>query len=478
MIKKIFSALLLATSLVACTDDYTDWSAPQSNPQPETVSFGNGSVTPVGVIDFAAGVADKVQVCSITAPTSSSADYGTAIYKLNLGNTSLDISADGMIASETLKTYIVSNYGKAPVEREITSTVEQWISNGSTTIKTATSAEFSVKAVLDAPEIYPHLYLIGAPSAWNPTCTTLPFTRDESQSVYDNPVFTITVPVADGGDTWFAFADDKTVETGDWKMVFGALEGNGTNKVGETGFFSRRADLPEDCGDGSFKVSVNGDAKFMKITVNVMDGTYLIEKINFAPFIYEIGNNTGWNTSNPLSGDGEGNYKGYCWMDGEYKFKPNGEENNWNGDWEMVEDKGNNEFTFDANGNGNFPSLNGFYEMNIDLVNMTAKMVEVKSITCVGNHNGWTVDDASQHMTYNKEAGCWEITTTLKNGFKFAMNDAWDTSWGGADGNPANYDNLSQNGGKDLDAPEGEGEYKVQLYLSCEGNNKVVLTKQ
>ena len=88
MIKKIFSALLLATSLVACTDDYTDWSAPQSNPQPETVSFGNGSVTPVGVIDFAAGVADKVQVCSITAPTSSSADYGTAIYKLNLGNTS------------------------------------------------------------------------------------------------------------------------------------------------------------------------------------------------------------------------------------------------------------------------------------------------------------------------------------------------------------------------------------------------------
>ena len=117
-----------------------------------------------------------------------------------------------------------------------------WVNNSIEAIKIS-SDEFQIKAKLDAPEIYPHLYLIGAPSEWKPTCTTLPFTRDESQSVYDNPVFTITVPVADGGDTWFAFADDKTVETGDWKMVFGALEGNGTNKVGETGFFSRRADL-------------------------------------------------------------------------------------------------------------------------------------------------------------------------------------------------------------------------------------------
>ena len=54
MIKKIFSALLLATSLVACTDDYTDWSAPQSNPQEDAVTFGNGSVAPVGTIDMAA----------------------------------------------------------------------------------------------------------------------------------------------------------------------------------------------------------------------------------------------------------------------------------------------------------------------------------------------------------------------------------------------------------------------------------------
>ena len=477
MIKKILFGFALIASMASCTDDYTDWATPQSNPQEEAVTFGNGSVAPVGTIDMAA-LADgqtTVQVCTITAPTASDEEY-SAQYALTIDGTDIDMDANGNVKVADIKTYIESNYGKAPVERTLNAKVTMWVNNSNEAIKIS-SGEFQIKAKLDAPEIYPHLYLIGAPSAWDPTCTTLPFTRDESQSIYDNPVFTITVPIAEG-DTWFAFADDKTVETGDWSNVFGTREGNGKNYIGQTGFFARRSELPSECGDGSFMITVNGDAKYMKITVNVLDGTYLIEKINFAPFIYEIGNNTGWNTSNPLSGDGEGNYKGYCWMDGEYKFKPNGEVDNWDGDWEMVSDLGNNEFTFDANGNSNFPSLNGFYEMNIDLANMTAKMVEVKSITCVGNHNGWNQADAAQHMTYNKDAGCWELTTTLKDGFKFAMNDDWAVSWGGANGDPAAYDNLTQNQGKDLNVPEGEGSYKVQLYLSCEGYNKVVLTKQ
>ena len=104
MFKKIFSALLLATTMVACTDDYTDWAAPQQNPQPETVTFGDGSVSEVGQIDFATELPEYVQVCNITAPTASSAEYSTLIYKLNLGTTSMEIGADGTIPAETLKT--------------------------------------------------------------------------------------------------------------------------------------------------------------------------------------------------------------------------------------------------------------------------------------------------------------------------------------------------------------------------------------
>ena len=53
MKKYIFSALVLATSMVACTEDYTDWTNPQHNDQPAVVSFGNGSVAAVGLIDYA-----------------------------------------------------------------------------------------------------------------------------------------------------------------------------------------------------------------------------------------------------------------------------------------------------------------------------------------------------------------------------------------------------------------------------------------
>jgi hypothetical protein len=81
-------------------------------------------------------------------------------------------------------------------------------------------------------------------------------------------------------------------------------------------------------------------------------------------------------------------------------------------------------------------------------------------------------------MTYNTTEKCGEITTDLTNGFKFAMNDDWSVSWGGANGDAASYDLLTQNNGKDLDAPAGDGTYNVKFYLTCEGKNKVVLTKQ
>ena len=53
MIKKILLGMTLLMSMVSCTEDYTDWGNPQSNPKEEAVSFGNGSVTPVDVINLA-----------------------------------------------------------------------------------------------------------------------------------------------------------------------------------------------------------------------------------------------------------------------------------------------------------------------------------------------------------------------------------------------------------------------------------------
>lgn len=63
-------------SMVSCTEDYTDWANPQSNPdKEEAVSFGDGSVTPEGVINLKDVTGDKVKVASIVAPTSTKDTY-------------------------------------------------------------------------------------------------------------------------------------------------------------------------------------------------------------------------------------------------------------------------------------------------------------------------------------------------------------------------------------------------------------------
>lgn len=471
MFKKLILGVTLVSAMVACTEDFTDWSEPQQNAQPEIATFGDGSVSPVALIDFASldAALDSVAVCSIVAPTSSDAAYSAPSYVLHLSDAAFNIGTSGKMAVSDLKLFLESTYGKAPYERQVQATVEQWISNGATSIKTATSEPFTVKAKLLAPVIYPHLYLIGAPSEWSPTCTTMPFTHS-GKDVYDDPMFTVTFPVADG-EVWFAFADDKTVESGDWANVFGAMEGNGANKVGETGYLARRSELTD---DGSFKVSVDGDAKYVKVTVDMLNGTYLIEKVSYGEYIYEIGNESGWSTSHPLYGaNGDGKYQGYYYLDGEFKFKPN-PGGNWDGDYEWL---GDNKL---GQGSDNFPNPGaGFYQIDVDLAEGTYAVTEVKSITVVGNFNGWNQADAATHMTYNKAENCWEATLDLAgNGVKFAMNDEWTVSWGGANGNAAAYDNLSQNGGKDLDLPEGDGTYLIKLYLAYEGANKVVFTKQ
>lgn len=88
-------------AMVSCTEDYTDWANPQINPEEEAVAFGNGSVTPVDVINLANVTEEKIQVASIVAPTSSDAGY-TPTIKINLGDKTYDIDNDGKMATADL----------------------------------------------------------------------------------------------------------------------------------------------------------------------------------------------------------------------------------------------------------------------------------------------------------------------------------------------------------------------------------------
>lgn len=175
----------------------------------------------------------------------------------------------------------------------------------------------------------------------------------------------------------------------------------------------------------------------------------------------------------------DGIYQSYNYLDGAFKFKPNAD--NWTGDWGQDPNGAYGDLVEDGEEDCNaadksFPDEvkpAGFYQIDVDITTMSWSITAVNSITMVGDFNGWTVDDAAMHMTYNQAEGCWEISYTFASDaeVKFAMNDDWSTSWGGADGDGSNFGNLTQYSGANLKVPAGS--YTVKLYLSCEGANKV-----
>ena len=202
MKKNILYALALATTMVACTDDYTDWAAPQEN-GPEDAKSVSVSVSAASAIDFATSTAENVTIFS---PSFTAEDGATATYKVTLSpedNSASAVlnSADGTVPAEELKNAVISFYGKAPTPRILNAVVDAYVDVKGQTIK-VTAPAVAVNVTLDAPQISKMYYIIGEPSEWNPTCTTMPFSHSNA-NVYDDPVFTVLIPAVDNDGDGF-----------------------------------------------------------------------------------------------------------------------------------------------------------------------------------------------------------------------------------------------------------------------------------
>ena len=183
--------------------------------------------------------------------------------------------------------------------------------------------------------------------------------------------------------------------------------------------------------------------------------------------IYEIGNESSWGASHLLLGNGSGQYSGYYYLNGEFKFKPN--RDNWDDDFEKVSgDAYAGTLTTGGGPNIDGPEA-GVYKIDVDLTAMTYQLTAITSVSIIGSVQGnW---DTDVDLTYNVEAGCWETTAELNAGeWKFRANHDWAINWGGSESN------LTQDG-SNLQLAEA-GTYKVQLFLSYAGAHHCSVTKQ
>ena len=441
MIKKILLGMTLLMSMVSCTEDYTDWGNPQSNPQEEAVSFGDGSVTPADVIDLAKVETEKVKVASIVAPTSSNAAY-TPNYKINFDGQSFDIDADGNMATAELTSYIVDKYGKRPTERDIDATLDAWVSNGATAVKMATSEKFQIKAIPEAPVIEEGYYLVGDMfttddvNGW--TKEVAKAFNHSDKDVYEDPVFTVSFETTKADQYW-KIIPKKNIDSGD---------------IWAAGVVGPKVD-----GDDSMTGTLtNGDAKAGKIakagkyklTINMMDYTYTIEEVKYDPFIYFIGATDGWTNAEQklaLVDANTGTYTGFLYC---------ADPNNWGNQFKFQRVAGSwdNEInagafnTFDGaatneNGNIGVNAGEGVYYFDVNLANGTIKATKVETMGIIGGFNNWGGDAA---MTWNAEEYCFEATNVgvTADGWKFRVNGGWDINLGGSLNNlTAGGDNIA-----------------------------------
>ena len=441
MTKKILSMIALVASVAACTDDYKDWAAPQVVPQPSKVSFADGSIQTVSTIDFNSVTADRVQVCNITAPTATVEGY-TPAYTINLGSQAFPIAADGTMAASDLQNYVASQFGRRPVERAVDATVSMWLSNGTTTVKTATSSIFQIKAIPQAPVIESAYYLTGSINGWDNNDTTYKLTNDGSDP-YENPVFKLRIPATeDGSNIEFKMTPESGIG-GDWSGCLAAASEEGKFNYDNDG--------------GNLVITADPDALFYDLVFNMLDQTWTVTPVGFSEFIYEIGNESEWKEPHPLYGNGLGQYSAVIYLNGEFKFKPN--KDDWDGDWEKTSGDANSG-TLTADGGPNVDAVEaGFYFVQVDLKEMTYKLTSVTSISIIGSVRGsW---DTDVDMTYNENFKCWEARETLNAGeFKFRLNHDWAINWGGT------FDNLVADGANLQLAADGA--YIIRLYLSDE----------
>ncbi len=430
-------------SMVSCTEDYTDWANPQSNPdKEEAVSFGDGSVTPEGVINLADVTGDKVKVASIVAPTSTKDTY-TPSFKINFDGQSFDIDADGNMAKADLVNYITNKYGKRPKERDIDATLDAWQSNGSTAVKMATSEKFQVKAIPEAPFIDNGYYLVGDMfttddvNGWTKGVAKA-FNHSE-KDVYDDPIFTVSFETTKADQYW-KIIPKKNIDADDlWAPGVVGPKVDGDDSM--TGALT----------NGEAKAGKIAKAGKYKLTINMMDYSYTIEEVNYDPFIYFIGSTDGWKSNDQklaLVDDAKGVYTGYVYLADpnaagfEFKFQ------RAPGNWDTAIGAG----TFVSfagaaigvdNGNLGVNAGEGVYYMDVNLSEGTITATKIETMGMIGGFNNW---DGDAVMTWNAEEYCFEATNAgvTADGWKFRVNGGWDINLGGSLNNlTAGGDNLT-----------------------------------
>ena len=459
MKKLAYLSIFAGILLTGCVKEFADKPAadPQKWEQEEFVTLPAVTAAAVEAIDLAKVEGDSVAIAVYTPVTVAEGDLKLTVV---LDDTyKYPVAEDMKVPVADLQAMVETEYGKRPTARTFSAVLNvDVVVDGQASL--LTSEEFDVVLTPKAPFISTAYYLIGNMNNWSDVDAQNFKFNHSGKDVYEDPVFTITFTA--GADCYWKIIPQSNYDAGNaW------AEGpEGVVGVAVDGDDSLEGTLVTTAPQAG-KIAEEG---MYKMTINMIEYSYSIQKLEFVEYIYVPGNHQGWNpaTAPAMWGPNfDGVWTGFSMLDGGFKFT---HERAWAGEY-----KGS-DFATKSEGlsgdNDIIASKNAFYYIKADVANSNLAVTEITSFGIIGpaQDGGWDVDT---DMTWNAEKGAWVATNvTLKaDELKFRANDGWDINVGGS------LDNLIENAGNiKVDA----GTYDIELYLQRVDSDKMyaVFTKK
>ena len=443
------SIALAGLFMGSCSDDFTNWANPQTNPQEDAITIPGFTATAGQAINFANVETDSVSTFTLSeAALPAGFTLEKARLELtpqgveNATKTTVNASPEGKGAVADLASVLESAFGKRPTARTFDAHVYvNAVKEGQAVLIDA--GNINLVMTPKAPFIDTNYYLVGNMTDWQ-LDTNLKFAHSDAD-VYEDPIFTIMFTTTEDDQCW-KIIPQGNVDTGNIWAVENAPKG--VVGIETDGAYAMSGTLLTTTSKGE-KAGAGKIAKagIYQMTINMMDYTYTIKQI--APEYYLVGKLQGWSDklkdktclmyaesamvqSYTTQWNDDANLK--IWLGSDFGVWDNAYGTAKNDD-NSVEGK--------IGGSGSIvcPEPGAFYTFKVDFSTMTYKWTKLENqnptayehVGLIGVGNDWKNDVDMKEVTPHN----WFIETTIPEGnFKIRANHEWDDSanWGYAEG--------------------------------------------
>ena len=299
------SIALAGLFMGSCSDDFTNWANPQTNPQEDAITIPGLTATAADAIDLANVSEDSVSTFTLsTAALPEGFKLADARVEVTpqgvegATKTTFNAGIEGRAAAADLSDLVVNAYGKRPTARTFDAHVYlDAVKDGQAVLIDA--GKINVVVTPKAPYIASNYYLVGdmyGEGKWT-LADCVKFNHSDAD-VYEDPEFTLMVTTTKDNQYWKIIPQGNIDAGNPWaiqndpKGVLGVTK-DGDDAMSGTLVTSVTKDDGTTDAPNAAKIAKAG---IYQITINMMDYTYSIKQIS--PEYYLVGALQSWSDQN------------------------------------------------------------------------------------------------------------------------------------------------------------------------------------